>query len=165
MRPQLEFAVSAWNPYLKKDIEALETVQRRATKKAPGLRNLSYEERLTKLNLTTLEERRVRGDLIQQYKIMNNIDKVKWRKSLELNKESVADERIVGPVTRGHGYKIKKENTKDNIRLNFFTNRVANDWNALSNEAVEARSVNSFKAKIDKLYEKNGTYRTLKRTR
>ena len=59
----------------------------------------------------------------------------------------------------------KKENTKDNIRLNFFTNRVANDWNVLPKEAVEAKSVNSFKARIDKVYEKNGTYKTLKRTR
>ena len=51
VRPQLEFAVSAWNPYTKKEIKALEIVQRRATKKAPGIRNLSYEERPRKLNL------------------------------------------------------------------------------------------------------------------
>ena len=44
MRPQLEYGVSAWNPCLKRDIETLERVQRRATKKAPGLRGYEYEE-------------------------------------------------------------------------------------------------------------------------
>jgi hypothetical protein len=63
VRSQLEFAMSAWNPYLAKDIESLELVQRRATKRAPGLRQLCYEERLQKLNLTTLKERRIRGYL------------------------------------------------------------------------------------------------------
>ena len=77
VRPQLEFSVSAWNPNLKKDIEILERVQIRATKKAPGLRGYEYEERLKILGLTTLEERRVRGDLIQQFKIVNGIEKVK----------------------------------------------------------------------------------------
>ena len=78
VRPLLEYAVATWNPYLSKDVVALELIQRRATKRAPGLRNLSYEQRLNKLNLTTLEERRVRGDLIQQYKIVKRFDIINW---------------------------------------------------------------------------------------
>ena len=69
------------------------------------------------------------------------------------------------PITRGHRFKIIKESTKDNTRLNFFTNRIANDWNVLPIEAVEAKTVNSFKARIDKVYELNGTYKTIKKTR
>lgn len=163
VRSQLEFAMSAWNPYLIKDIEALELVQRRATKRAPGLRSLSYEERLKKLNLTTLKERRIRGDLIQQYKIVNEIDRVNWHNKPIFVAESI--ENSTKPVTRGHKYKMIKESTRDNIRLNFFTNRITNNWNALPKEAVEARSVNSFKAKIDKIYETNGTYETVKKTK
>ena len=80
VRPLLDYAVVVWNPYLylSKDVATLELIQRRATKRAPGLRNLSYEQRLNKLNLTTLEERRVRGDLIQQYKNDKGIDIINW---------------------------------------------------------------------------------------
>jgi len=51
-----------WCPYLKQDIQAIERVQRRATKMVHELKYLKYTERLKKLGLTTLEARRQRGD-------------------------------------------------------------------------------------------------------
>ena len=51
VRPHMQFAMSAWNPYLKKDISLLEKVQRRATRISPSIKNLSYEMRLEFLNL------------------------------------------------------------------------------------------------------------------
>ena len=44
----------------------------------PKLRNISYEMRLKERGLTTLETRRLRGDQIEVFKILNgyeNIDK------------------------------------------------------------------------------------------
>ena len=73
VRPHLEYAASVWNPYAKKDIKLIEKVQRRVTKLPSSARNLSYEERLKKFNLTTLQERRERGDAIQLYKFNNGI--------------------------------------------------------------------------------------------
>ena len=49
----LGLTVSAWTPYLKKDIDTLEKVQRRATKISPTIKNLVYENRLVELKLTT----------------------------------------------------------------------------------------------------------------
>ena len=76
MRPNLDYCVQAWRPYLKKDIDVLERVQRRATRMVEECKGKGYEERLRIMKLTTLETRRVRGDLIQVYKILNQIDNI-----------------------------------------------------------------------------------------
>jgi hypothetical protein len=72
VRTHLEFAISVWHPYKIKHIDMIENVQRQATKQLPGFKELSYLERLKKLKLPTLSFRRVRGDMIELYKILNN---------------------------------------------------------------------------------------------
>ena len=78
VRAHLEYCTQAWRPYRKKDIAMLERVQRRATKMIPKLMNISSEMRLKECGLTTLETRRLRGDQIGVFKILNgyvNIDR------------------------------------------------------------------------------------------
>ena len=76
IRPIVEYGNVIWCPNLKKDIVAIEKIQRRATKVAPTLRYLPYKERLQRLYLTTSEVRRRYSDLLQTYKIFNGIDEI-----------------------------------------------------------------------------------------
>ena len=141
MRPRLEFCIQVWNPYLKKDIVLLEKVQKRATKMISELRHLNYEQRLSKLGLISLEKRRIRGDLIQAFKIIKGIDKVNMNKFFTLN---------VRGSTRGNRFKLSKKRTRLELRRNFFSQRVVNAWNKLPDSVVDASSVNAFKQALDK---------------
>ena len=75
--PHLKYCIHAWSPYIRKDIDMLEQIQRRATKLIPEMRDLIYEERLKECGLITLETRGLRGDQIEVFNILNgyaNID-------------------------------------------------------------------------------------------
>ena len=87
-----------WSPYLRKDILVLEGVQRRFTRLIPEMRELAYEERLSRLGLYSLEFRRLRGDLIEVYKIMKRLDRVEAARFFPLTMET---------RTRGHSLKIR----------------------------------------------------------
>ena len=68
VRPILEYASIVWNPYYKGDIDKVENVQRRFTKKLACYHNLSYEHRLAQLSIDSTQIRRARRDLIMCYK-------------------------------------------------------------------------------------------------
>jgi hypothetical protein len=62
---------------LQKDIDLIEGVQRRAMKLVVGTKGMSYEERFKFLDMTTLETRRIGGDLIEVFEILKGIEDVK----------------------------------------------------------------------------------------
>ena len=138
-----------WCPILKSDCDNIERIQHRATKMVSSISNLPYTKRLKALDITTLVERRKRGDLIQLYKIMHNIDRVDKSNRFQ----------IINNQVRGHCFKYFKEISRQQYRENFFFNRTANLWNALPSEIVQAPSVNSFKAGIDCWLSSNQSHR------
>ena len=91
VRPKLEYHVQAWRPYLQKDIEMLEKVQKRATGLTFRNKSLSYDERLQKSGLTTLETRRLHGDLIEMFKIFKGFDDINKKISLSSTEVSGHD--------------------------------------------------------------------------
>ena len=147
VRPHLEYCIQAWSPYLRKDIDMLEKIQRRATKLIPGLRDLRYEERLKECGLTTLETRRLRGDQIEVFKILNGYENIDSNIFFEI-KES--------KITRGHNYTLVKKQSRLDVRKYSFSQQTINVWNKLSTDCVHASSVNMFKNKIDKYLAKAG---------
>ena len=70
------FFIQFWTPLNIKNADMLGEVQRRATKKIPSLRNLTYEEKLISLGIFSLSRRRLRGDMIEVFKMVNGIEKV-----------------------------------------------------------------------------------------
>ena len=111
----MEDAALVWNCLSKKYVKKVEKVQRRATKMIPQLRNLNYEERLLNLDLTSLEERRRRGDMIQMYKVHKKVNIVSLKMTIP-NKENKLNpnEEIKGHATsvmerRRSGIRLVKE--------------------------------------------------------
>ena len=125
----------------------LEQIQRRATKLIPGLRDLRYEERLEEYGLTTLETRRLRGDQIEVFKILNGYANIDSNIFFEI-KES--------KVTRGHNFPLVKKQSRLDVRKFSFSQKTINVWNKLSTECVHASSVNMFKNRIEEYLVKAG---------
>ena len=143
VRPHLEYCVQVWSPHLIGDIKLLEGVQRRATKLVPELKELPYEERLRRLGLTTLKERRVRGDMIETYKIMTGKENINREKFFEIIP------RRGDPELR-HDMKIFKKRCGTSLRGHFFVNRVIDNWNGRGKEVVESEKTGTFKKRLDK---------------
>jgi len=142
IRPHLEYRVQAWSPYHQKDIQCLESVQRAATKLVPSLKKLSYEDRLKNLRLTTLYQRRIRGDLIETYKILTRKINVPSDNFFRLHTGS--------HNTRGHSLKLSVQRSRLDLRKNFFSLRVVRIWNSLPQDVVNSTSVMMFKRGLDK---------------
>ena len=97
----------------------------------PHLRNLNYKERLAAIGIPTLEERRVRGDIIQMYKINSKINQIRLH-------------ALLGAIDSPRQFCTVKS------RENFFTNRVSALWNELPDDVINAASINAFKSEYDK---------------
>ena len=81
VRPKLEYNTSIWSPYLIKNIAKIESIQKQFTRyicircKVPFS---SYHDHLYKLNIKSLEYRRVEFDMILTYKICYNLSDLKF---------------------------------------------------------------------------------------
>jgi len=71
IRSHLDYFCPVWSPNRKGDIEALEKVQKRATKLIPVLKNLPYKDHLKACNMSTLHYRQVREDMTETFKILS----------------------------------------------------------------------------------------------
>jgi len=143
VRPRLEYCSVVWNPVLKKDIENLEKVQRRFTKRLPGLQHLTYCQRLARLQLESLELRRLRLDLVFTYKLVFGLIDVDLSDFFRLRR----DDRNCS-----HRYKLFLPGCRSSIRQHFLSYRAVHTWNNLPANSTDFSNLHSFKRGLNSLF-------------
>ena len=103
--------------------------------------HLSCEDRLRKLGLFSLEERRLQGDLLVAFQYLKESSKKEGDRFCS---------RVCGDGTRGNGFKLKEGRFRLDIRKKYFTARVVRHRNRLPSVVVDALSLETFKARLDK---------------
>ena len=142
IRPHIEYCVQLWNPVPEHGswslILELEGVQRRFTRLIDEVGPLPYSERLEILHLTTLAERRIRGDLIEVYKAVNGLS--------TLNSIFNISRSGLNLVCKG----VKSGSSKvDALHRRFITQRIVMIWNNLPYEVKSSYSVKDFKINLE----------------
>ncbi len=143
VRVHMEFATPAWNPWQIGDINCLEKVQQKAVSMISGLSANSYEGKLKELKLLSLQDRRVKADLVQTYKILNGLDKVDsatWFKYVDPSR----------PTTRNinNQNSLHIEHRRTELGNNFYSTRAAKKWNELPNDIKMLPKLSSFKKRV-----------------
>ena len=107
----------------------------------PGLGDKSYEDRLKDLKLPTLTYRRIRGDMIEVFKLvdMYYFDCANLFTFRDQSKR----------VTRGNKKKLFKYRARLDVRKDSFSNRVVDLWNSLPDSVISAETVFTFETRLD----------------
>jgi hypothetical protein len=140
VRPHLEFASIAWNPWHQKDIDILERVQKRAINMVNGMAGKTYEEKLAEIGLDSLSDRRTEADLVQIYKIIHGHSSVNKSYWFEMATRTVNVTRLAADELC-----VKIPFARTDKRKNFYTVRIGEKWNGLPKEIRAAKSVAHFK--------------------
>ena len=142
VRPLLEANTVVWNPAKESDIKKIGGVQRRALRCVKGFKDLSYPDRLNKSGMVTLKERRLKYDMVQTYRclVKGDIKLEKVKERHKVNTRCAENENLV------------KEKCKTNVRQQYFSNRIVNDWNHLPLEIRSSENVHSFKSQLNMFY-------------
>ena len=144
IRPHLEYCVQLWSPLPAHGnwatILAIENVQRTFTRAIDGLGLLTYENRLKKLGLTTLLERRARGDLIETFRNISGIA------NYGENFFNVSKRRL---------NIISRPGDQNKYKYEFLCRRVISYWNKLPIDVKAAETINQFKNRLDNFRKNN----------
>ena len=118
------------------------------------LKGANYEEKLKDAGLTTLEERRRRGDAIEAFKTIKGFNRVQKDKWFTFESTDARPTRSNTVVTdegeKRRLFVMKGETARLETRKNFYTVRITNEWNKIPDWVKEKESVNAFKNAYDK---------------
>ena len=143
VRPHLEYCVQLWNPLPEHrnwaTIIRIEGIQRRFTRMIDDIGLLPYSERLEILGLTTLIERRARGDLIEVFKAKHGLSLLNG--VFNFGRSGI---NLVSKSGQSSETKVK------NLKRHYINDRTKCYWNKLPNDVKNASSLNIFKNALDK---------------
>ena len=147
LRPRLEYNTEVWSPNLKEHIDKIENIQRHYTKSICQRCNIpfsSYSDRLYKLNLLSLQDRRKRFDLITLFKIINNLSDLNFSDYFYLESPSYT-------LRSNKSYVRTIQKFSSNIWHNSFFVRAPRYWNKLDQKFTAAKSLQNFKTLLNTL--------------
>ena len=134
VRPHLEYCVEVWNPQYQGDIIKMEKVQNKMSKLMRLGHRSTPIQRNQALGITSHEMRRLRGDVINMYKHIDNEEMFNLRHS---------------DRTRGHAKMLAMPRSSCNIKSHSFSMRSLRFWNSLPGYIVESPNLNALKRNID----------------
>ena len=140
VRPHLDFATPAWSPWSLADMESLERVQKKAVGMISGLRGETYQQKLEELGMVSLEERRHQTDMLQVYKVLSGKDKVMHS---EWFTRVASGQRATRAAADPWNLRVPAPRLE--VRKNFFTQRVPEQWNKIPPALKCAATANAFK--------------------
>ena len=148
VRPQVEYASCAWDPYVKHHINKIEMVQRRAARWCCNNYSpySSVSDMIDKLGWQTLQQRRSTSRLVMFYKIVYQLVAVDMPPCYYHPTRTSARHHSL------HYYQIST--TKDYYKFSFFPRTVVL-WNSLSNSVVTIQDLGSFKSSVTKVPHSN----------
>ena len=113
-----------------------------------GLKGKTYQDKLKEVGLTSLEDRRDRGDMIQTFRIIHGLDSVEagtwFQMAGDRAREGAVNTRQSRDITR----LVEGESNYEN-RRHFFSQRVPSRWNSLPESTRQQTTVLGFKAAYD----------------
>ena len=141
VRPLLECSPQIWSPVNKGLINLIESVQRAFTKRLPGFQNICYADRLVKLQLQSLEHRRLVYDLILCFNIVHGFSALTFSDFFSLPNST---------NLRGHSLRLAVPLARNNIRKHFFAVKIVPIWNSLPDSLVTSSTTSLFKSRLAK---------------
>jgi hypothetical protein len=133
------YAAPVWSPSLKYDVNAVERVQRRFTKKLAGMGNLSYPERLNVLHALSLEKERLVADVVLLHRCMHGKSDYK-----------LSDIGVALSTNNERSGKVRLEQCQHALHISrsLFAHRAVREWNALPSDISTRPTLCSFKSKL-----------------
>ena len=144
VRPHLEYAASAWDPFLKKDIALLEGVQKFALKVCTKCWNLNYDNLVSLSCLPTLQVRRQQSKLCSLFNIIHGY--------ASFPNAPLQNRDIHYPTRSSHAHALVPIQSHTLQFQNSYFPSAIKAWNSLSPELVSIQSDTVFKRALSKEY-------------
>ncbi len=144
---RLEYCSLVWNPYQIQDIDRIEQIQRKFTSKIDGMADKNYWERLSSLNILSLQRRREKAIIVHVWKILNGLCPNSIDLQFKEHARSSAIKAVVKPLPKLSGKILT-------LYENSFAIKSAQLWNILPPNLTKINALLNFQVSLDNFLKK-----------